>query len=137
GGQVRHPDAAVSALADLEDAVAGLLPALERQGLAPANVTGLAAETGIDAQVARKALTQLVSQGAVVRLGPEMHFAAPVIGQARERLVAHLTAHGSGTASELREALGVSRKFAIPLLEYFDAQGVTRREGDARTLRKA
>lgn len=137
GGQVRHPDAAVSALADLKEAIAGLLPALERQGLAPANVAGLSAETGIDAQVARKALTQLVSQGMVVRLGPEMHFAAPVIEQARERLVAHLTAQGSGTVGELREALGVSRKYAIPLLEYFDAQGVTKRDGDARTLRKS
>ncbi len=47
-----------------------------------------------------------------------------------------LTAPRGATTAELREALGVSRKYAIPLLEYFDAQGVTKREGDVRTLRR-
>jgi selenocysteine-specific elongation factor len=33
--------------------------------------------------------------------------------------------------------LGVSRKYAIPLLEYFDAQGLTKRDGDVRVLRSS
>ncbi len=135
GGRVRHPAAAVSALADQESAVSALLPILERQGLAPAGVAELAAEAGVDPQVARTALTHLVSEGRVVRLGSELHFTAAAISEARARLAAYLGEHGSGTASELRTALGVSRKYVIPLLEYFDTQGVTRREGDERTLR--
>ena len=39
------------------------------------------------------------------------------------------------TVSSFRETLGTSRKYAVPLLEYFDGQGVTTRRGDVRTLR--
>ncbi|WP_418255924.1 SelB C-terminal domain-containing protein, partial [Gordonibacter urolithinfaciens] len=41
---------------------------------------------------------------------------------------------GGATAAELRDAMGTTRKYAIPLLEHFDAQGVTRRDGDLRVL---
>jgi selenocysteine-specific elongation factor len=40
----------------------------------------------------------------------------------------------SATASELRQALGTSRRVIIPLLEHFDKLGLTRREGDNRVL---
>ena len=39
--------------------------------------------------------------------------------------------------SAFREALGTSRKFALPLLEWFDHRGITRREGDLRFPRDA
>jgi selenocysteine-specific elongation factor len=39
------------------------------------------------------------------------------------------------TVSAFRELLGTTRKYAVPLLEYFDQQGVTRRQGDLRVLR--
>ncbi|MDZ4179457.1 MAG: selenocysteine-specific translation elongation factor [Coriobacteriia bacterium] len=135
-GQVRHPAAAVTALADLEGALASLGPLLHGQGLAPSTVAELAAEAGVDPGVARKALSQLASQGAVVRLGPELHFDAAAIMGARERLTLYITQHGPATVGQLRDALGVSRKYVIPLLEYFDAQGVTKRDGDARILRE-
>ena len=135
-GMVRHPKAAVTALAEEEAALSALGPLLASQGLAPATVSELAASAGIaDLGVARKALTRLAAEGTVVRLSPELHFDAAAIDRAREALVSHLNAHPAGaTAAELRDALGVSRKYAIPLLEYFDSQGVTRREGDMRVL---
>jgi selenocysteine-specific elongation factor len=71
-----------------------------------------------------------------VRLGSDMHFDPAVIAGARERLVAYLAERGSAPTSELRDVIGVSRKYAIPLLEHFDASGLTRFEGDERSLRK-
>ena len=60
------------------------------------------------------------------RLGLHLYLAA--FEQAvRARLV-----DGPATAAELKDAMGTSRKYAIPLLEYFDSQAVTRREGDTR-----
>ena len=47
---------------------------------------------------------------------------------------AWLEAHGTATAAELKEAMGTTRKYAMPLLEYFDQCGLTRRDGDVRTL---
>lgn len=137
-GQVRDPKAAVSALAAESEAQAKLLPLLLSQGLAPASVTDLAAATGIDAGLARKCLGSLATDGAIVRVSAEMHFSAGAIQGAREALEAYLRAHPEGaSAGDLRDALGVSRKYAIPLLEYFDNQGVTKREGDVRVLRRA
>ena len=47
-----------------------------------------------------------------------------------------LREHTTATASEVRQALGTSRRIVIPLLERLDKDGVTRREGDKRRLRK-
>ncbi|MEI7813606.1 MAG: selenocysteine-specific translation elongation factor [Coriobacteriia bacterium] len=135
-GQARHPKAAVSALAAEQTAAAALLPSLERQGLAPETVSQLAAETGTDVGIARKVLGRLATEGSIVRISSELHFSVGAMAQARESLTTCLEAHPAGaTAGELREALGVSRKYTIPLLEYFDAQGLTKREGDVRVLR--
>jgi selenocysteine-specific elongation factor len=135
GGQVRHPQAAAAALAEEDAALTTLVPILEAQGLATETVAVLAVAAGVDVGVARKALTKLVSAGQVVRLGSEMHFAASAVDAARERIVEYLKEHGTMLASDARDVLGTSRKYVVPLLEYFDNRGVTKREGDTRTLR--
>lgn len=135
-GRIRHSDAAVSALEEESAAFAALGPLLVEQGLAPAGVPELSAALGFDQGVVRKALTRMALDRTVVRLGSELHFDAGAIDAARATLVEFLAGHGSASAAELRDALGVSRKYAIPLLEYFDAQGVTRREGDVRVLKR-
>ena len=93
--------------------------------------------TGADVGVARKVLGTLATR----RRGRARHQRAALLGGgdrrgARARCAAYLPTHPEGaTAAELRDALGVSRKYAIPLLEYFDAQGFTKRVGDLRVLR--
>ncbi len=135
GGRVRHPQAAVAAVETEEHAVAALRSLLESQGLAPGTPAELAEKTGIDRGVVAKALTRLASEGAVVRLAGDLNFSRGALDGAREALTAYLRQHGPATAAQLRDVLGVSRKYAIPLLEYFDAQGLTKREGDERVLR--
>jgi selenocysteine-specific elongation factor len=46
-----------------------------------------------------------------------------------------LRTKGRATASELRQAIGGSRRVVIPLLERLDREGITRREGDYRVLK--
>jgi selenocysteine-specific elongation factor len=135
GGHVSHPAAAATALAEEEAALARLVPVLEAQGLSTGTVAELAGEAGVDAGVARKALGRLVSEGRVVRLGPELHFASSAVAHARDAIVAFLDEHGTMLAKDARDVTGSSRKYIVPLLEYLDAQGVTKRDGDARTLR--
>ena len=112
------------------------LSVLEAQGLATGTVAELAAASGVDVGVARKALTKLVAAGRVVRLGPDLHFSAEAVEGARARIVEFLEARGTMLASDARDILGTSRKYVVPLLEYFDAHGITKREGDARVLRR-
>jgi selenocysteine-specific elongation factor len=136
-GEVRHPKAGVSALAEEQEAGETLLALVERQGLAPAGVPDLAAEAGVDSGIARKVLGKLAAEQRVVRVTSELYFSLAAIHSARDRLIAALQAAPAGlTAAELRDVLGVSRKHAIPLLEFADAQGLTKREGDVRVLRK-
>ena len=135
-GQIRHPEAGAGAVVQQGDAQEALLSAIRSQGLSPTSVNELASESGVEVQVARNALTSLVLDKKVVRLGPEMHFDTRVVDDAKQKLVSHLAGSEQGaTAAELRDVLGVTRKYAIPLLEYFDKQGITRREGDVRVLR--
>ncbi len=137
-GLVRHPQAAVSALAAEAEAMEALLPRIEAAGTAPPTLGELLSATGIDATVARKALAKLVADGRLVRVSSDLHFGPDAIDEVRQALERHFTVRPEGaTTSELREALGLSRKYAIPLLEYLDSQGFTKREGDFRTLRRA
>jgi len=137
-GRVGHPEAAVTARAVEDRAVGELARILRSQGLTPGTTEELAAESGVELDVARRALLRLAEEGSVVRIGQGLHFAGEALDDARSRIVELLTAHPEGvTAAALRDALGVSRKYAIPLLEHFDAQGLTKREGDLRVLRRS
>ena len=78
------------------------------------------------------ALRDLIRRGlAVERYG--VWFAASAV-EAATRVVARLLAESPEgiTASAVREALGTSRKYVLPLLGHLDATGVTRRRGDLR-----
>ncbi len=85
--------------------------------------------------IGRDVLDAAVREGLVIRVSPELVFAPEVIARA-EDVVREAGAAGI-TVSAFREALGTSRKYAIPLLEWFDTRGITRRDGDLRFPRGA
>jgi selenocysteine-specific elongation factor len=72
-----------------------------------------------------------------VRLKENVIFHRANLEKAESLLVQYLRDHREITPIEFKDLLGVSRKFAIPLLEYFDGQKVTIRIGDKRVLRGA
>jgi selenocysteine-specific elongation factor len=85
-----------------------------------------------------KALLQvLIDQGRAVRLKDNVVFHRSNLEKAESLLVQYLRDHREITPIEFKDLLGVSRKYAIPLLEYFDGQKVTIRVGDKRVLRGA
>jgi selenocysteine-specific elongation factor len=80
--------------------------------------------------IGRDAIDAAGRAGLVVRIAPDLVFIPALIERA-EVIVA--AAGGAGiTVSAFREALGTSRKYALPILEWFDQRGVTRRQGDLR-----
>jgi selenocysteine-specific elongation factor len=74
----------------------------------------------------------LVRAGVLVDLDGIV-FTADAYAQASQRIRDALTEHGELTVSQAREALGTSRKYALPLLNRMDTDGVTKRRGDIRT----
>jgi selenocysteine-specific elongation factor len=79
----------------------------------------------------------LERQGRVVRLGDGFVIAPETYESARRTLVAECEASGRITLARFRDLLGISRRHAQLLLERFDADGLTRRVGDERVLRRA
>lgn len=84
----------------------------------------------------QQAVRFLLQTGEAVALSDEIVLLAEGVRFAIDLTTKFLQKHGSATASDLRQALGTSRRVVIPLLEHLDKQGITRREGDKRVLGK-
>ena len=81
----------------------------------------------------RDAFETLVAAGALVRIGDDVYRRGQM--DRAQAIVADVLKGGGATTSQVRTALGVSRKYALPLLEHFDSAGLTVRDGDLRRLR--
>ena len=88
---------------------------------------------------ARKLLQLLLDEGKVVRIQGEMFMHAQVVQNLRTKLHAYASQHEPERLIDVpafKDLAGVSRKYAIPLLEYFDREQITRRAGDKRVILK-
>ncbi len=74
------------------------------------------------------------ADGRLIRVSVEVVVSPAFLARAEE-LVRQRAVPPGITVSVFREALGTSRRYALPILEYFDARGLTRRQGDYRVLR--
>ena len=85
---------------------------------------------------ARKILQLLIDSGALVKVHGEMFFHRAALDDLAKKLRNYATQQSNRMIDvpSFKELAGVSRKYAIPLLEYFDRQRVTRREGDRRLI---
>ena len=71
----------------------------------------------------------------MLRIATDVALSKEAIPGAVKKLVQLFEREGAFSASQAKDALGTTRKFAIPLLEYLDKQGWTRRKGDRREIR--
>jgi selenocysteine-specific elongation factor len=107
--------------------------ALKSGGFAPPDIGTVAAASGVQPAVADRVAKMLVRQKTLVRVDTLLFHAETL-----ERLKQEVRAM-KGTAAKVdvaafKERYGLSRKFAIPLLEWLDRERVTRRVGDARVI---
>ena len=77
----------------------------------------------------------LIEQQRLVRVDKDLFFHRDAVEQARETLVTYIQEKGGLESVRFKYLLDTSRKFAIPLLDYFDRIGLTRRSGYTRYLR--
>jgi selenocysteine-specific elongation factor len=93
---------------------------------------GLAVPARRDLGLDDETVHALLRAGALVAVTDDLVYLPETLDDAM-RVVAAM--EGPFTVAEARDALGVTRKYAVPLLEWMDRTGVTRREGDVRTVR--
>jgi selenocysteine-specific elongation factor len=111
-----------------------LAAAFASGGFSPPDSAELAARAGARASVVPELLALLVDEGRVVELGAGLHLDFDVEAEMRRRVAERLADGSTMTMAELRDLLGTTRKYAVPIGEYLDRLGLTRREGDARRL---
>ncbi|MDP1825128.1 MAG: selenocysteine-specific translation elongation factor [Archangium sp.] len=114
---------------------AQLAALLEARGLSPPTFTELESALRLPPARVLELGQSLVSAGRAVRAG-ELFFAKSAIGALHQKLLAHFATHEKLSTQAFKELTGLSRKFLIPLAEYFDREKVTLRVGDERLLRK-
>lgn len=89
-----------------------------------------------DEKTARDNLALLTRSGQVVRISADLFYSADAVGRLRKTLVELLHERDTIIPTDYRERTNLSRKFLIPLLEYFDTEKITIRVGDKRVLRR-
>jgi selenocysteine-specific elongation factor len=118
--------------ADIRDKV---LKAYRENGLTPPYLKELKQTFKIEESLAKDVIALLMDQGLIVKAKEDLYFYADAVKDLKQKLVDFLKLHGEISTPQFKEMTGVSRKYLIPLIEYFDAQNVTIRIGDIRKLR--
>jgi len=85
----------------------------------------------------QKIIKILLEQEELVRIDKDLFFHREAVEQAREILITYITEQGGLESVKFKYLIDTTRKFAIPLLDYFDRIGVTRRSGYTRYLRES
>ena len=117
---------------DEEEATTKIENAFRSGGLATPAVHEVLAKSGVDPARARTLLQLMLRDKRLVRVSDELVFHASAMQSLRD-----LLAQKKGlqfAVPEFKDWTGISRKYAIPLLEYLDRERITRRDGDARVV---
>jgi len=117
--------------AEQEEAIGAFVHELEGQPFNPPPLQDLVRRYRLTPAL----IQYVVADGRVVRVSEDTAFARSAYDDAVRRLRLHLGEHRTLTVAAARDVLGSSRRYVLPLLEWLDAQKITRRVGDDRILR--
>ncbi|MEO8596321.1 MAG: selenocysteine-specific translation elongation factor [Candidatus Solibacter sp.] len=117
---------------DEEQARGKIEGAFEQAGLAVPALAEVLAKSGVEPSRAKSLLQILLREKRLVRVSDDLVFHRTVIAQLRGLLATHKGERFR--VPEFKDWTGISRKYAIPLLEFLDREKVTRREGDERVV---
>jgi len=90
---------------------------------------------GVDKKVTQQVRVALLESGRLVDVGESVVLHRDAVASAEQKVRALFAQKPELTASEVRQALGTTRKYIIPLLNYLDSRGITQRKGEVRILR--
>ena len=111
-----------------------LLESIRKGGMSPPELTELAATAGARAAVVPELLALLRDEQKLVELSSSLYLDFDVEAVLRRKVIERLSDGSTMTMADLRDLLGTTRKYAVPIGEYLDRIGLTRREGDVRKL---
>ncbi len=114
---------------------AGIEAAYAQSGLVSPSPAEVVTKLAFDRTRAQNVLQLLLREGVLVKVADGIIFHASALEGLRQKLAQRKRENNSRlSVPAFKELAGVSRKYAIPLLEYLDRAGVTRRDGDERIV---
>ncbi|OPY84345.1 MAG: Selenocysteine-specific elongation factor [Syntrophus sp. PtaU1.Bin208] len=124
----------------LQEDLAELREALNRlyleAGLTPPTMREVMDRFAAKKDSARKVMDVMLRDGVLVKISEDLYFHSESLQKLRENYKKLLLKEGKATPASFRELTGLSRKFIIPLMEYFDLTKLTIRAGEQRLLRE-
>jgi selenocysteine-specific elongation factor len=133
---VSLPGREVSLTPEQQAAAEKISEALSKAGVNVPLYNELIGLAGLPLTQTKDVIEVLVQRDEVVKVGEGLYFHRSALEKAERMLREYLEKHGKVTVSQFRDLIGSSRKYVVPLLEYFDSKRVTRRMGDERVLVK-
>jgi selenocysteine-specific elongation factor len=134
--QVRLASHTIRLSPEQQRLVKGLEADFRSAGAAPPSPEEALARHGVKGNEKHDLFQVLVADRTLLRVKESLFFHAEVLRSVQEQLVALLRQKKEIGPADFKDLFGISRKFAIPLMEYFDAQRVTVRVGERRVLRE-
>ena len=136
-GKVWHNPKFKVTLSNEEDALqSNLLSQLNEEGFTSSNLSQLSKKTGNSKDKLMRLLIIAEQQGKLLRINGNLMFTQTNFLKLQKKVAQHFTNHSEMSVSEFKELAETSRKYAVPLLEYFDKKKITYREGNSRKLVK-
>lgn len=132
GDQVTLPGRSAQLTSEESKLSAAVLERFDKAGLAPPSPGEVAHELGAKPQILEGVLRHLVARGQLAKLPSGLILATSALTALRRDLLA--TSWERFTVSDFKDRFGLTRKWAIPLLEHLDSTGATRRMGDDRLI---
>ncbi len=113
---------------------AKILELLQKGGFQPPSKEELSQSLKLDQKHLSDILKLMVKEGSLVRISDSMYLTSPVYHTMIESLKNFFSKKPEMTVAEFRDILNTTRKYALPILEYLDANKITLRVGDIRKL---
>lgn len=126
---LRLADFTVALQVDQHEIKEKILKIYASSGLTPPFFRTICQDLDLDQKTAKDVLHMLIDEKAVVKTKDDLYFGASAIAALEAKLIEHLKANETITTPEFKDMTGISRKFVIPLIEYFDSIHLTIRSG--------
>ena len=135
GDRVKRRGSAITLEPEEARAKEQIAAAFAEAGLAVPTVKEVLSKLPVEARRAESILEILLREKSLVRVTPELIFHRDALAHLREGLSAYKKTKGDRISVPVfKDLTGITRKYAIPLLEYLDRERVTRRTGDERVI---
>ena len=135
GNHLRLPDHRVEMSAQEKSLSGKITAALAKTPLAPPYLKEMEKALGVERPKLNEVIRVMERQGEIVRVTTELYYLKDSIDRIKADLYSYFEDHEEMSAATFRDILQSSRKYTIPVLEYFDRTGVTMRVGDVRKLK--